>query len=130
MKRVSILLALAAMIVAGCGDNKGAGEEVKTSTGGGTAQNETAGGGGKDFTITMIAKSSTNPVFGYGRTGAEDAAKELGPKYNLHVIIDWQTPANEDPQVQAQNVQQAVSRHSDAILISCSDAAKVTGAIN
>lgn len=132
MKRVSILLALAAMFIAGCGNNGGT-EETKTSTSGGTAANETTtggGGAGKDFTITMIAKSTTNPVFGYAKTGAEDAAKELGSKYNAHVIIDWQTPANEDPQVQAQNIQQAAGRHVDAILVSCSDAAKVTGAIN
>ena len=32
---------------------------------------------GKTFTIAMIAKSSTNPVFLSGRQGAEAAAAEL-----------------------------------------------------
>src|SRR5215208_3615353 len=40
------------------------------------------------------------------------------------------TPPQEDGQVQAQRIQQAVNDGADAILISCSDAGKVTGAIN
>src|SRR5205085_1900720 len=40
------------------------------------------------------------------------------------------TPEKEDGQMQAQAIQAAVTRHSNAILISCSDAAKVTSAIN
>ncbi|MFI5387257.1 MAG: substrate-binding domain-containing protein, partial [Fimbriimonadales bacterium] len=71
-----------------------------------------------------------NPVFMPSRTGAEAAAKELGPTYNADIQIDWQTPVEEDGQIQAQNIQHAIASHSDAILISCSDAAKVTGAIN
>ena len=42
----------------------------------------------------------------------------------------WLTPPQEDGQVQAQRIQQAVNDGADAILISCSDAGKVTGAIN
>ena len=44
--------------------------------------------------------------------------------------VDWLTPPQEDGQVQAQRIQQAVNDGADAILISCSDAGKVTGAIN
>lgn len=125
MKRVSILLALAALFVAGCGNNSG-------STDGGTTGTEStaSNGNNKDFTITLIAKSTTNPVFLSAKVGAERAAQELGPKNGLNVHIDWQTPEKEDGQVQAQNIQHAVAQHTDAILISCSDAAKVTGAIN
>ncbi len=64
------------------------------------------------------------------RTGAEAAAKELGPKNGLQINILWLTPPQEDGQVQAQRIQQAVNDGADAILISCSDAGKVTGAIN
>jgi ribose transport system substrate-binding protein len=80
--------------------------------------------------IAMIAKSSTNPVFLAARTGAEAAAKELSAKLGVNIVIDWRTPPTEDGQVQAQRIAQAVNEGADAILISCSDAGKVTGAIN
>lgn len=80
--------------------------------------------------IAMIAKSSTNPVFLSARTGAEAAAKELGQKNGLTISIDWRTPSTEDGTVQAQRIAQAVNEGANCVLISCSDAAKVTGAIN
>jgi ribose transport system substrate-binding protein len=80
--------------------------------------------------IAVIAKSSNNPVFLAARTGAEAAAKELSEKNNIHVEVRWLTPPQEDGQVQAQRIQQAVNDGATAILISCSDAGKVTGAIN
>jgi ribose transport system substrate-binding protein len=80
--------------------------------------------------IAVIAKSSTNPVFLSARTGAEAAAKELSQKNNVPVEIGWLTPPQEDGQVQAQRVAQAVNEGYNAVLISCSDAGKVTGAIN
>jgi ribose transport system substrate-binding protein len=46
------------------------------------------------------------------------------------VEIVWMTPPAEDGQVQAQRIAQAVNEGATAILISCSDAGKVTGAIN
>jgi ribose transport system substrate-binding protein len=78
----------------------------------------------------MIAKSSTNPVFLAARTGADETAKELGEKYYMKIEVLWLTPPDEDAQVQAQRIQQAVNDGVDAILISCSDAGKVTGVIN
>ncbi|MBU0607954.1 MAG: substrate-binding domain-containing protein [Armatimonadetes bacterium] len=80
--------------------------------------------------ITMIAKSSTNPVFLSARTGAEAAAKDLSAKHGMTVTIDWRTPPTEDGQVQAQRLTQAANEGANAILMSCSDAGKVTGAIN
>ena len=82
------------------------------------------------LTIALIAKSSTNPVFLSARTGAEDAAKALSEQHGIEITIDWRTPPTEDGQVQAQRIAQAVNEGADAVLISCSDAAKVTGAIN
>jgi ribose transport system substrate-binding protein len=84
----------------------------------------------KTIKIALIAKSSTNPVFLSARTGAEAAAKELSAKYNIDIVIDWRTPPNEDAQVQAQRIAQAVNEGDDAIVVSCSDAGKLTGAIN
>jgi ribose transport system substrate-binding protein len=80
--------------------------------------------------IAMIAKSSTNPVFLSARTGAEAAAKELSQQHGVPVEVVWMTPPTEDGQVQAQRIAQAVNEGANAILISCSDAGKVTGAIN
>jgi ribose transport system substrate-binding protein len=86
-------------------------------------------GGAGTLTIAMIAKSSTNPVFLAARTGAEAAARELSAS-GIPVEVLWLTPPQEDGQIQAQRIQQAVNDGADAILISCSDAGKVTGAIN
>jgi len=80
--------------------------------------------------IAMIAKSETNPIFLSARKGAEAAAKELAQKHGVPIEIVWMTPADEDGQVQAQKIAQAVKEGVSAILISCSDAAKVTGAID
>src|SRR5215207_527267 len=89
-----------------------------------------APGRGPGLKIAMIAKSSTNPVFLSARTGAEAAAKELSQKHNVPVEIVWLTPPAEDGQVQAQRLAQAVNEGANAALLSCSDAGKVTGAIN
>jgi ribose transport system substrate-binding protein len=82
------------------------------------------------LTIAMIAKSTTNPIFVSARKGAEAAAKELAEKHGVHIEIVWMTPDHEDAEVQAVAVAQAVKDRASAILISCSDADKVTGAIN
>ncbi len=78
----------------------------------------------------MIAKSSTNPVFLSARTGAEVAAREMAQKHGIPIEVVWMTPPSEDGQVQAQRIAQAVNEGATAVLVSCSDAGKVTGAIN
>ena len=78
----------------------------------------------------MIAKSTTNPTFVSARKGAETAAKELAEKHGVPIQIVWMTPDHEDGQLQATAVAQAVKDRASAILISCSDADKVTAAIN
>lgn len=115
--RTSLTLsALATLALVACG-------------GGGEAGKATADAG-KTFTIAMIAKSSTNPVFLSGRQGAEAAAKELSKAYAMTVKIDWLTPPNEDGAVQAQRISEAVNSGANAILLSASDASKLTGAVN
>jgi ribose transport system substrate-binding protein len=95
-----------------------------------TAATPAQSASGKSFTIAMIAKSSTNPVFLSGRRGAEVAAEELSKANNMDVKIDWLTPPNEDGAVQAQRIAQAVNGGANAILLSASDAGKVLGAVN
>src|SRR3954468_20302134 len=89
-----------------------------------------AAGGSKKLTIAMIGKSSNNPVFLAARTGAEAAAKELSAKENMAIEIAWLTPPQEDGEIQAQRIRQAVNDGASAVLIAASDAGKVTGAIN
>jgi ribose transport system substrate-binding protein len=85
---------------------------------------------GKTFTIAMIAKSSTNPVFLSGRQGAEDAADSITKATGVTVKIDWLTPPNEDGAIQAQRIAEAANSGANAILLSASDAGKVLGAVN
>lgn len=89
-----------------------------------------AAAGGKNFTIAMIAKSSTNPVFLSGRQGAEAAAAELTKSTGVNVKIDWLTPPDEDPTLQAQRIGEAVNAGDNAILLSASDAGKLVGAVD
>ncbi|MBS1715245.1 MAG: substrate-binding domain-containing protein [Armatimonadetes bacterium] len=119
------LLAGALLTLAGCGAG------TDGSQGSGSA--DKGGNAGKPATslkIAMIAKSSTNPVFLAAKTGAEAAAKEIKERDGVDVQVVWLTPETEDGQVQAQRIAQAVNDGADAVLISCSDATKVTGAIN
>jgi ribose transport system substrate-binding protein len=78
----------------------------------------------------MIGKSSTNPVFLSARTGAEAAAREISARAGIDVEVLWLTPPQEDGQLQAQRLAQAVNEGASAVLIACSDAGKVTGAID
>jgi ribose transport system substrate-binding protein len=84
----------------------------------------------KTFTFGVIAKSNNNPVFQAAKTGAQDEAKALGAKNGVNIKIDWRTPNEEDPQKQVEAVEQLVNAGVSGIAISCSDANKLTDAIN
>lgn len=86
--------------------------------------------GKKKYTLGLIAKSESNPVFQAARVGAEDAARELGKKLGVEIEILWRTPADEDAQKQAGFIEQLVVVGADGIAIACSDATKVTAAID
>ena len=101
----------------------GGGDKAATS---GDSTKAATGKAGKSIVLAMIAKESANPVFLAARTGAEAAAKELSAKYGVDVKVEWLTPPQQDGEVQAQRVRQALNEGVDGILISCSDAGKVT----
>jgi ribose transport system substrate-binding protein len=84
----------------------------------------------KSYTIGLVAKSQSNPVFQAARVGAMDAARDLGKKYGIEIKIDWRTPNEEDAQKQAEAIEQLVLAGADGIAVSCSDANKLTGAID
>lgn len=123
MRFIRGFAALAGLALAACGGDGG-------DTGQPAQAAAPAAGADNNIKIAMIAKSSTNPVFLAARTGAEVAARELSQKHNINVEIAWLTPPQEDAQIQAQRIAQAVNEGADAILLSASDAGKVTGAVN
>src|SRR5207302_3576597 len=84
----------------------------------------------RSFTIGLVAKSQSNPVFQAARIGATDAARDLGRKHGIEIKIDWRTPNEEDAQKQAEAIEQLVLAGADGIAVSCSDANKLTDAIN
>src|SRR5256885_15066950 len=84
----------------------------------------------KSYTIGLVAKSQGNPVFQAARVGAMDAARDLGRKYGLEIKIDWRTPNEEDAQKQAEAIEQLVLAGADGVAVSCSDANKLSDAIN
>jgi ribose transport system substrate-binding protein len=84
----------------------------------------------KKITLGIIGKSQSNPVFIAAYAGARVAAKEIGDKYGVEVIIDWQTPENENPKEQSQAVDKLSRSGVAGIAVACSDANILTPAIN
>jgi len=84
----------------------------------------------KSYTLGLVAKSQGNPVFQAARVGANDAAKALGAQHGVNIKIDWRTPNEEDAQKQAEAIEQLVLSGAQGIAVSCSDANKLTDAIN
>jgi ribose transport system substrate-binding protein len=82
------------------------------------------------YTIGLIAKSQGNQFFEAAHSGAKAAARELGAKHGITIKLDWRTPNEEDAQKQAEFIEQLVLGAVDGIIISCSDANKLTDAIN
>ncbi|HYC71241.1 MAG TPA: substrate-binding domain-containing protein [Opitutaceae bacterium] len=84
----------------------------------------------KTYTLGMVAKSQGNMFFEAARAGANDAARALGAKHGVVVTIDWRTPNEEDAQRQAEYIEQLVLAGADGVIVSCSDANKLTPAID
>jgi ribose transport system substrate-binding protein len=121
---------IVAATIFGCGSGTGSNNSNSS-----TNSSTTAPTGKKDYKtsglkITMIAKSNNNPVFQSSKVGAEKAAEDLGKKNGIKITIDWQTPETDDGQVQAEKIQEAANEGADVVLLSCSDASKVNGAID
>jgi ribose transport system substrate-binding protein len=84
----------------------------------------------KTYVFGIVAKSNNNPVFQAAKTGAEDEAAKLSQEKGVTIKIDWRTPNEEDPQKQADAIEQLVNAGASGIAVSCSDANKLTDAIN
>lgn len=117
MVRASLGVSLGATpLLTGCGRRKEIGKD-KT-------------GKPRGIKIGMIAKSQSNPVFLAARKGAEFRCLELSKTGGQAIELDWRTPNDEDAQKQAEFIEQLVGAGVDAITIACSDASKVTRAID
>jgi ribose transport system substrate-binding protein len=122
MKRVIGIVGIClALALTGCSKS-----ESTSGTGTGSSQS----GGKKKIVIGIVAKSQSNAVFQAAHKGAQDAAKELGPKYNADVEIDIRTPTDEDATKQAEAIEALTRGGADGIAVSCSEAATVTPAID
>ncbi|MBS0264141.1 MAG: substrate-binding domain-containing protein [Planctomycetes bacterium] len=118
---------LASVLSVGCETR----EEISTpANSGAAASGQSALSRKKSITIGMIAKSKSNPIFLAAQKGAEDRAAELSKELGLPVTIRWDTPNDEDAQRQAEIIEQLTGSGVDAITIACSDASKVTRAID
>jgi ribose transport system substrate-binding protein len=82
------------------------------------------------ITIGIIGKIDANPVFQAAYAGARVAARELGPQFNVEVVIDWHSPTLENANEQVSIIDEFIQKKVDAIAISCSDATVVTPAID
>jgi len=80
--------------------------------------------------IGMVAKSQSNDVFQAAYSGAKDAARELGAKYNADVTIDWRTPTTEDATKQVEAIEALTRAGVAGITVSCTDANTLTPAID
>jgi len=87
--------------------------------------------GAKTIFITMIAKSSANPVFLSAKTGAIAQALKISEKYGkLDVVVNWKTPEIENASEQAGIIRNAIQDGTNAIIVSCSDIDSLTSAID
>jgi ribose transport system substrate-binding protein len=99
-----------------------------------TAPDASTGAGGQattTYVFGVIAKSQSNPVFQAARTGAFEAARDIEANNpGVSVEIRWETPSDEDAQIQAQKIAQLAAAGVDGITVSCTSAELLTPAIN
>ena len=113
------LAVLCAVILAGSGIVAGTNvwlvrSLARPEAGGGAAA--PAGGNGHRVVIAMMPKAKGDPYFVSCRSGAEDAAKELG------VDLIWDGPTGLDPAKQNEVVESWITRKVDAIAVAVENA--------
>jgi ribose transport system substrate-binding protein len=86
--------------------------------------------GRKTVVIGIVAKSQSNIVFQAAYKGARDAARDLAASYGVQVEVRWMTPPDENPQKQAEAIEQLARSGAQGIAVSCSDANILAPAID
>jgi len=114
MRTLLIAAAMCQMAIVGCGKE----------------QSPPGTGAVKTVKIGFIGKSQANAVFQAAHSGARSAAAKLGDEYGVKIELMIQTPPSEDPQKQAEAIDNLVRAGVAGISIACSNAETVTPAIN
>jgi simple sugar transport system substrate-binding protein len=117
-----VVLALGALVVAGCGgggkSNNNSGGSA-SSGGGSNSVNLTQG---SNLTFAMVTHSDEGSFWSVVKKGAQQAAKDEGVK------LIW-SPSNNDPQKEAQLIAAAVSQKVDGLAVSVPNADAIKGAL-
>jgi simple sugar transport system substrate-binding protein len=114
-----VVLALVALVVAGCGGSKKSASGSNPSSGGSKSVHLTQGSG---LTFAMVTHSDEGSFWSVVKKGAQQAAKDEGVK------LIW-SPSNNDPQKEAQLIAAAVSQKVDGLAVSVPNADAIKGAL-
>jgi simple sugar transport system substrate-binding protein len=111
------LLAVAlALVLAGCGGSSNDGDSSSSNS---DDVNLTQG---SDLTFAMVTHSDEGSFWSVVKKGAEQAAKDEGVK------LVW-SPANNDPQKEAQLIDAAISQKVDGLAVSVPNASAIRGSL-
>jgi simple sugar transport system substrate-binding protein len=116
------VLALAALVAAGCGGNSNknsSGTSASTASGGGSTVDLTQG---SNLTFAMVTHSDEGSFWSVVKKGAQQAAKDEGVK------LIW-SPSNNDPQKEAQLIDAAVSQKVDGLAVSVPNVDAIKGSL-
>jgi simple sugar transport system substrate-binding protein len=118
------VLALAALVAAGCGgsDKSGSSSSSTPSSGGGSNSQSVDLTQGSGLTFAMVTHSDEGSFWSVVKKGAQQAAKDEGVK------LIW-SPANNDPQKEAQLIDAAVSQKVDGLAVSVPNADAIKGSL-
>jgi simple sugar transport system substrate-binding protein len=105
---LAVVVALGALVAAGCGSEKDKNGNAKTSSGGSSTVNLTQG---SNLTFAMVTHSDEGSFWSVVKKGAQQAAKDEGVK------LIW-SPSNNDPQKEAQLIDAAISQKVDGLAVS------------
>jgi simple sugar transport system substrate-binding protein len=115
-----VALALAALVVAGCG-NSGKNANGQSTTASKSKDNVTLTQG-SNLTFAMVTHSDEGSFWSVVKKGAQQAAKDEGVK------LIW-SPSNNDPQKEAQLIDAAVSQKVDGLAVSVPNADAIKGSL-
>jgi simple sugar transport system substrate-binding protein len=125
MKRLGSLLvavlALAALVAAGCGGNSNKDSNGKSTASGGGSQKVDLTQG-SNLTFAMVTHSDEGSFWSVVKKGAQQAAKDEGVK------LIW-SPSNNDPQKEAQLIDAAISQKVDGLAVSVPNADAIKGSL-
>jgi simple sugar transport system substrate-binding protein len=116
-----VVLALGALVAAGCGGSSNNNSSNDKSSSGGTQAVDLTEGSG--LTFAMVTHSDEGSFWSVVKKGAQQAAKDEGVK------LIW-SPSNNDPQKEAQLIDAAVSQKVDGLAVSVPNADAIKGSLS